>query len=95
MLDGIKRRKYYMRTYYGVTVEWYDATLEDQGGKCAICGSRDKRRKNVKYFAVDHDHRTGKARGLLCHPCNVGIGNLQDDVNILAKAIQYLNERKD
>lgn len=87
------KRAYYMRRLYGVTIEWYEQTLENQGGRCAICGSEDHRRKKVKYFAVDHDHETGEARGLLCHPCNVGLGQLQDSTKILESAIHYLKER--
>ncbi|WP_083230265.1 endonuclease VII domain-containing protein [Curtobacterium sp. UCD-KPL2560] len=60
------------------------AFIEDHGGACAICGSTNDLR-------VDHDHKTGAVRGLLCSPCNVGIGWLQDDVALLRQAIGYLS----
>lgn len=66
---------------------WYFETLAAQGGGCAICGDTpaDGRRLDV-----DHDHETGRIRGLLCMPCNIGIGNLREDPARLAAAIEYL-----
>lgn len=65
-----------------------------QGNKCAICGSEetDKRRGKLRALAVDHDHETGKVRGLLCGACNKGIGLLKDDAEILRKAAAYLDK---
>jgi hypothetical protein len=76
------------RLKYGITQEQYDTLLQKQDGKCAICGSTDPKGKGV--FHVDHNHETGEVRGLLCHFCNVGIGNLQDDPSLLRKAADYL-----
>ena len=45
-----------------------------------------------KSLHIDHDHKTGKVRGLLCHGCNTAIGLMKDDVNILTKAIEYLKK---
>ena len=73
--------------------------FEKQKPMCKICGktvhkapknSKDKQNQAV----IDHDHKTGKLRGLLCHQCNVGIGNFKDDVNILMNAILYLSRGK-
>lgn len=50
----------------GVTLELYDELLARQGGTCALCSNRPKHRR----FSVDHDHKTGHIRGLLCHRCN-------------------------
>lgn len=77
---------------FGITQEDYDRMLEAQNGQCKICGS-DKpdasgRKKN---FHVDHDHVTGKVRGLLCHNCNVGLGNFRDSSELMKKAASYLN----
>lgn len=77
------------RTHYGVPLGWYDEQLARQGGKCAICGSTDSRRKGCD-FAVDHCHDTKAVRGLLCHPCNMGIGFLDHDEVVLSSAIRYL-----
>ena len=62
--------------------------LAAQGGCCAICGTSDTGKR--KAFAVDHNHDTGKIRGLLCSNCNTGIGNLRDNVELLERAIDYL-----
>jgi hypothetical protein len=81
---------------YDLPEDWYERTLAEQGGKCAICGTDNpglngKRREggNVasRRFMLDHCHRTGKVRGLLCSKCNLGIGNFNDDVGRLAAAV--------
>ena len=61
--------------------------FEKQGGCCAICGGVNV---NGRRLAVDHEHETGKVRGLLCDKCNLAIG-LFDDINNLASAIKYLS----
>src|SRR5882757_2270699 len=72
---GMTLRRYTLKKNYGITPEQYDEMLASQKGGCAICKT-----KNVSTFlCVDHDHRTNVVRGLLCHPCNTGIGMLQDD----------------
>lgn len=67
------RRSYLMRTY-GLTLEDYDAMLEAQGGVCDICGgpqiTKDQRTGKILPLDVDHDHKTGKVRSLLCNSCN-------------------------
>src|SRR5262245_57445902 len=67
---------------YGITLAEYDALLEKQGGVCAICRKHSKRR-----LCVDHCHRTGMIRGLLCDSCNLGLGSLQDDQASLVAAL--------
>ena len=86
-------RAHKYKNKYGITIEDYDRMLEDQGGRCAICRTNDPGGSGSR-FAVDHDHKTGKVRGLLCTNCNTGIGLLQDDVLILEQAIRYLNEKE-
>ena len=76
-----------LKCKYGVSLEAYDAMLKSQDGSCAICGGQNQMDKPL---AVDHCHKTGKVRGLLCYQCNVGIGNLRDDPNILRLAIRYI-----
>lgn len=75
---------------YGLSWEQYEALLQKQVGRCAIC-SRDFDQMTPH---VDHDHVTGAVRGLLCAPCNSALGNFQDDPVILRTAIAYL-ERPD
>ena len=62
----------------------------------SICGNpesqKDKRIKGTKTLCIDHDHKTGKIRGLLCQNCNVSIGKFKEDINIMQKAIDYLKK---
>ncbi len=78
---------------YGITEATYVALLAQQGGRCAICG-RERPNGKGHHFHVDHDHASGRLRGLLCHSCNIGIGNLQEDERILHAAIAYLRRHK-
>lgn len=80
-------RQVQLRCKYGITVEIYNKMLEAQGGVCAICGNRCP---TGKALAVDHDKETGQVRGLLCSPCNTGIGQLQHSVDLLTSAMSYL-----
>lgn len=73
---------------YGITPEQYDQLLTEQGGKCTICGANEC--VTGREFAVDHCHTTGKIRGILCGPCNVGIGMLGEDLSRIEKAHSYL-----
>lgn len=78
---------------YNLSVEEYDEMFDKQEGKCLICSSSTTHRTNTRQnLFVDHDHKTNKVRGLLCHHCNVGLGHFQDSVELLEKAIGYLNE---
>lgn len=78
---------------YGISAKEYIDMLERQNHVCAICGEPEtKIHKGVlASFCVDHDHETGKIRGLLCSSCNTAIGHLRDDVELLRTAIDYLN----
>ena len=82
-------RKSNLKNWYGISIDEYDSMLTDQGGGCAICGTTTPR--GTGRFCVDHDHATGKVRGLLCNNCNSGIGHLGDCVERLILAIKYLN----
>jgi hypothetical protein len=79
-----------VRKTYGLEDGEYEALLEAQGHRCAICG----RRAGKVRFAVDHDHSTGRPRGLLCpgseHGCNKGLGFFNDDADLLQRAADYL-----
>ena len=79
-----------LRHKFGITLEDYDSMLAQQGGKCAICKSEEPKGKR---FSVDHNHKTGEVRGLLCNPCNVAIGLLKDSPDVLESAKEYLLER--
>ena len=81
-----RTRNSYLKRFFGISLDDYNELLEKQNGVCAICGGKSGKRS----FSVDHDHTNGKVRGLLCRGCNVGIGNLNDDPELLEKAIQYI-----
>jgi hypothetical protein len=76
-----------MLRLYSLTQQDYETMVVKQGNKCAICGGPPRIQP---MFVIDHDHITGKVRGLLCQPCNVGIGMLQDNLEIVKKAESYL-----
>jgi predicted nucleic acid-binding Zn ribbon protein len=81
----------YMRQYlYGLTPEHYDEMMTTQGNACAICRSTEWPGKHPGTPHVDHDHTTGEVRGLLCGPCNTGLGQFGDDPARLRAAIEYL-----
>jgi hypothetical protein len=71
---------------HNLTVEDYQQMFSEQGGLCAICGNPPGERA----LCVDHDHVTGKVRGLLCDACNRALGVFQDDVALLLAATKYL-----
>lgn len=83
---------------YGISIHEYNALLERQGGVCALCGQPEIKMQSrglgmkptPDSLHVDHDHRTGKVRGLLCYRCNTGIGKLLDNPDLLRKAADYL-----
>jgi hypothetical protein len=86
-----KIRELHRKHRYGIPPgdDIYDRLLERQNGACAICGAAIA---VGKVFDIDHDHITGDICGLLCHPCNVGIGQFKDSSELLRKALDY-NDR--
>lgn len=77
-----------MRLLYGITGEKYDALLASQGGVCGVCGGPPGK----KMYAVDHDHKTGKVRGVLCEKCNRGLGLIGDTVESAERLLAYLQK---
>ena len=76
----------HLKKTYGITIDDYDVLLDAQGGKCAICkGGTSKR-----HFAVDHNHRNRRIRGLLCARCNSGLARFMDDITNLRRAVRYM-----
>ena len=83
----VLRNSYYEKKY-GISLGDYNFMLDAQGYKCAIC---QKHQSNFKRsLCVDHDHVTGKVRGLLCDLCNTAIGKLNDDARLLKRAALYI-----
>jgi protein-arginine kinase activator protein McsA len=102
---GINTRKVYTRSEarhrqdrvsrlireYNITPEIFDSMSAAQGGGCAICRKPNTRRAQL---VVDHDHSTGKVRGLLCDNCNLALGYLKDNLDILLRAADYLRSHR-
>lgn len=82
-------RDYNYRSKYGITLEDYNRMFEEQGGVCATCGQPESRAATDS-LAVDHDHETGKVRGLLCSNCNRSLGLLKENIGTLQNLIAYL-----
>lgn len=76
---------------YRIKPEEYWALHAKQGGVCAICGEAGTTKRGMLH--VDHCHETGQIRGLLCHRCNLALGHMRDRVDLLRKAIDYLQAR--
>lgn len=91
-----KAKNNHLKLNFGITLEWFNKKLKEQNGVCAICGKSeylvDPRNNKIRELCVDHDHKTGKIRGLLCGKCNQAIGLLNDNIQILQSAINYLNK---
>jgi RNA polymerase subunit RPABC4/transcription elongation factor Spt4 len=100
-LDGRRRREKHgdrlrvedVVRRYGITVEEHNRLMAESRGLCAICGQPETRtyRGRVKVLAVDHNHVTGKVRGLLCHNCNTMIAMSREQCGVLIRATEYLN----
>ena len=85
------QRKSYLKRLYNISLEEYDKKLKEQNNCCAICKRHESKFK--KKLHVDHDHKTGKVRDLLCAGCNVDVSVVEDRLKELQ---EYLNKhRKD
>lgn len=82
-----------MKYKYGITVDVYVGMYNKQGGKCAICGRHQSELSQALY--IDHDHKTGKIRGLLCAKCNSTLGKFGDDIAGVKRFLDYLETNAD
>lgn len=95
-----RKQALHLKKKFGISVEEYDRMKMEQGGVCAICNETERiiesRTNKVRNLAVDHDHVSGKIRGLLCYRCNTTLGKFNDDLSLFRAAIEYLlkNNRK-
>lgn len=83
---------------YGITTEQYVEMVKVQNNRCAICRNEEtalhNSTKQVQKLAVDHCHKTGKVRELLCQDCNRGIAKFHEDPLRLQRAIEYLDKHR-
>lgn len=86
--DPVAKWAYMLQYKFGITVEKYEEMFKKQEGKCLICKRPPSGR--FKRLAVDHCHKTGEIRGLLCSRCNRAIGYFYDDPALLQQAVDYL-----
>lgn len=89
------QRRHSLKKLYGLTPEQWASMFESQGSCCAICGTNESKRGTKTSWAVDHCHRTGAVRGILCHQCNAMLGYARDSRGTLAAAIVYLDAQTD
>lgn len=88
-------RDWQLRTKYGISLKDYKNMWTEQEGKCKICGKyKPIDGKTIEKLCVDHNHESGKIRGLICFNCNAAIGHFQEDIELLKKAIVYMTEEK-
>ena len=85
----LKAREYRLKRRYGITNDDYNKMLKEQGGGCFICGNKPK---EGKYLQVDHNHKTGFVRGLLCYYCNRYYVRKMDGKARVKGLIKYLNK---
>ena len=91
--NKVRARDNQLKYKFGITLEEYNRINQSQGGVCAICKGLNEIRKNGTIdLAVDHNHKTGKVRGLLCGNCNRSLGGFKDNPALLSKAIRYIEE---
>ena len=83
-------KKYNLKRKYNITEKQWDELYNKQNGCCAICKKPESELKKI--LGVDHNHKTGKVRGLLCDNCNKGLGCFKDDKDIINNASNYLKE---
>jgi hypothetical protein len=89
--DPIRARSYFLLSTYGLTLDTYNEMLSQQDYCCAICHLPFTENNRP---GIDHDHNTGAVRGILHSTCNMGIGLLRDDPDVLYNALEYLVEKK-
>ncbi|MCI0564226.1 MAG: endonuclease VII domain-containing protein [Nitrososphaera sp.] len=92
-VKGLLNKRRAVVARHGITLEDYNKLWDLQNGVCAICRQPETAKRNgsaVSHLAVDHDHRTGRIRSLLCDRCNRALGTVNDNIELLKQLIQYL-----
>ena len=87
-----RKLEHHRNRTYGISTEWYEDKLKQQDFRCAGCHTHQK---DLEYsLCVDHCHTTDKPRGLLCKPCNLALGNADDNPDTLRRLAQYAEETR-
>lgn len=86
-------RRHHLKAKYGLTEACLEAMLAEQGGHCAICSAKEPGGRGT--WHVDHCHTSGHVRGLLCQACNLMLGHVQDSVDTLLAAVEYLRRHRE
>jgi hypothetical protein len=91
-----KDRKYTLKKRYGVCIDEYEKKIIELGNRCEICNDDpsldETKSKNHKMLHVDHDHSTGKVRGLICNGCNRALGFINDNIDKARNLVKYLEK---
>lgn len=94
-----KERNLHLTKSFNITIEQYNAIAASQDNKCAICNQLESyitpKMNKPASLAVDHCHKTGKIRALLCRRCNQVLGQFNDDISAFQRVIDYLNKHKE
>lgn len=85
-------RRHRLKKKYGLTEVAFQAMIRAQKNRCAVCYAEMKEEKDWRQAVVDHDHKTGKVRAILCHACNCGIGHFEESIRAMESAIAYLKK---
>jgi hypothetical protein len=85
------KRYSHLARVYSISKDDFTKMLVDQGGACAVCHSKFESNKDTH---VDHNHKTGRIRGLLCFKCNILLGNSNENTATLSGAIAYINKHQ-
>lgn len=85
-------RKRTLQEKYSLTVEDWDAMFEAQGGACAVCPAIEP--GNKQGWSTDHDHASGRVRGILCHGCNMALGGAKDNPTTLRALADYIERSR-
>jgi hypothetical protein len=87
-----KCRERRVKSLYGIDGKGLQDLMNEQKGCCAICGESLVTPQTTRNYSVDHDHATGKVRGLLCGNCNAAVGLVNEDISICKSLIEYLRK---
>ncbi len=90
---GMSGGSIHMYKSYSLTVEEYEALFQAQGGRCAVC-RKEPGEQGGKRLSVDHDHVTGRNRGLICQACNIAIGIVSERPEVLRAMAEYIERWK-